>query len=238
MNMKNIVNIINFVRGVEPREGRNINLVQPVREQVRLLRENGLRGTFLLQYDAMLNDAYVEILKSCQDICELGVWLEIVQPLVENIGQTWKGRYPWDWYNDVGFLIGYQPEERIFLIDEIMSKFYKVFGYYPQSVGAWHVDAVSLAYLEEKYHIKACCICRDQVGTDGYTMQGGYFNQAYPQCTRGHTPRTVIFSRFSLLFSIGVRSSTPHSSALKIEKISTVEVAESERDEFECLQGT
>lgn len=178
--MKNIVNIINFIREVEPREGReHLNLVEPVEEQIALLRKYNLRGTFLLQYDALINDTYIELMKDCEDICEIGLWLEIVQPLVEKIGEKWNGRYQWDWYNDVGFLIGYEPELRIRLLDEAMETFKKIFGYYPESVGAWHLDAVSLAHLEKKYHIQACCICREQVGLDGYTLQGGYYHQAY-----------------------------------------------------------
>lgn len=177
--MKNIVNIINFVRAVEPRPGRNIDLPGTVREQIRLLRQNGLRGTFLLQYDALKDDVYIELMRSCADICETGIWFEIVQPLVEAVGEVWRGRYSWDWYSNVGFLIGYEPGVRRRLIDEAMETFRGIFGRYPGSVGAWHIDAVSMAYLAEKYHIKACCICRDQVGTDGYTMQGGYYNQAY-----------------------------------------------------------
>lgn len=178
--MKNIINIINFVRDVEPRPGREaLDLVEPVQQQICLLREHHLRGTFLLQYDALIDATYVSLMKGCQDICEIGLWLEIVQPLVEKIGQTWNGRYPWDWHNDVGFLIGYTPEVRIQLLDEAMHRFYETFGYYPSSVGAWHLDAVSLAHLEKTYHIKACCICREQVGMDGYTLDGGYYNQAY-----------------------------------------------------------
>lgn len=177
--MKNIVNIINFVRAVEPRPGRNIDLQGVVKEQIRLLRQNHLRGTFLLQYDALKDNDYIELMKSCEDICEAGIWFEVVQPLVEAVGEIWRGRYSWDWYNDVGFLIGYAPEIRRKLIDEAMETFREIFGDYPESVGSWHIDAVSMAYLAEKYHVKACCICRDQVGTDGYTMQGGYYNQAY-----------------------------------------------------------
>lgn len=177
--MKNIVNIINFVRGIEPREGRPWSLYEPVKEQVRLARENNLPSTFLLQYDAYTNDEYIELMKSCEDIAEIGIWFEVVQPLVEKIGEQWRGRYPWDWYNDVGFLIGYAPDVRLRLIDEAMNEFKRVFGYYPKSVGSWHIDAVSMKYLSEKYDILASCICRDQVGTDGYTMQGGYYNQAY-----------------------------------------------------------
>ena len=177
--MKNIVNIVNFVRGIEPRPGRNIDLVEPVREQLRAMRENNLKGTFLLQYDALLDDRFVSLVKENSDIAEVGLWFEIVQPLVENIGEVWNGRYPWDWYNDVGFSIGYEQKVRIKLVDGAMAKFKEIFGYYPKCVGSWHIDSVSMKHFSEKYNVSACCICRDQVGIDGYTMQGGYFNQAY-----------------------------------------------------------
>lgn len=177
--MKNIVNIINFVRGCEPRAKSNEFLLYFEEQLVRLARETGLPSTFLLQYDAFTKTEFAELMKSCEDICELGVWFEMCQELIEKVGETWRGRYPWDWWNDVGFLIGYEPEVRLRIIDEVMDRFKETFGYYPKSVGSWHMDAVSMKYLAEKYEVKACCICRDQVGTDGYTMQGGYYNQAY-----------------------------------------------------------
>jgi hypothetical protein len=54
-----------------------------------------------------------------------------------------------------------------------------VFGYYPKSVGSWYIDEVTLAYMADKYGIVASCNCKDQIGTDGYTLWGGYWNQAY-----------------------------------------------------------
>jgi hypothetical protein len=33
--------------------------------------------------------------------------------------------------------------------------------------------------MYDKYHIVASCNCKDQIGTDGYTLWGGYWNQAY-----------------------------------------------------------
>ncbi len=114
--MKNIINIINFIRAVEPRPGRNIDMQLPMREQIRLLRENNLRGTFLLQYDTLTDPSFDELIDDAATFCEIGLWLEIVQPQVEAAGLEWKGRYPWDWYNDVGFLIGYEPDQRFKLI--------------------------------------------------------------------------------------------------------------------------
>lgn len=61
--MKNIVNVINFIRGIEPRPGRNIDLVKPVREQIRIMKELHICGTFLVQYDALMNEEIVGLLK-------------------------------------------------------------------------------------------------------------------------------------------------------------------------------
>ncbi len=45
---RKIVNIINFIRGVEPRDPE-LDLLEPVVNQIRLLKEYGLSGTFLIQ---------------------------------------------------------------------------------------------------------------------------------------------------------------------------------------------
>lgn len=182
--MKKIVNIVNFIRGIEPRPGRNIDLVRPVREQIRIMKDLRIRGTFLVQYDALLNEEIVGLLKQRPEDSEVGLWLEVVQSQAEAAGIKWRGRFPWDWHNDVGFLIGYSVQERKRLIDVCIDKFKEIFGISPKVVGSWHIDAVSMRYLSEKYAIEACCICRDQIGTDGYTLQGGYYNQAYYPCKK------------------------------------------------------
>ena len=55
-----IVNIINFIRLCEPRDDRITEdvLYQTVVKQVDLLRRHRLGGTFLLQYDALLDARY------------------------------------------------------------------------------------------------------------------------------------------------------------------------------------
>lgn len=65
-----------------------------------------------MQYDTLCNEEIVELLRDIPKDSELGLWMEIVQPQVEEIGLKWKGRYPWDWHNDVGFLIAYEPSIR------------------------------------------------------------------------------------------------------------------------------
>lgn len=191
-----IVNIINFIRQVEPRIESITEdvLYETVVQQVRQLNEYKLPGTFLLQYDALINPRYQELLKKeLYPGSEIGGWWEITQPHVEAAGYTWRGRYPWDWHANVGFATGYSPEERRKLVDVYMEEFKSVFGNYPTAVGSWFIDAVTLAYLSDKYHIEASCNCKDQVGTDGYTMWGGYWNQAYyPSRKNAYMPAQTV----------------------------------------------
>lgn len=176
-----IVNIINFIRLLEPRDSAITEevLYNTVVNQVQLMQANKLGGTFLLQYDALMDARYQRLLKSLGKAFEIGAWWEIPQPLVEKAGLLWRGRFPWDWHADVGFSTGYTPEEREKLVDVYMDDFKKIYGYYPKSVGSWFIDAHTLNYLHSKYHIVASCNCKDQYGTDGYTLWGGYWNQAY-----------------------------------------------------------
>lgn len=187
-----IVNIVNFIRLLEPRDPAITEdvLYQTVVRQVDLMKKYHLRGTFLLQYDALMDPRYETLLRSLpRDSFEIGAWWELPEPLVEKAGIKWRGRYPWDWRADVGFSTGYSPAERERLIDVYMKDFFTVFGYYPATVGSWFIDAHSLGYMESKYHIVASCNCKDQYGTDGYTLWGGYWNQAYyPSKTNSYMP--------------------------------------------------
>ena len=179
---KRIVNIINFVRQCEPRIESITEdvLYETVVKQIEIMKRHELRGTFLLQFDALIDPRYQALFKGLPaESFEIGGWWEIMQPLVEQSGYEWRGRFPWDWHADVGFSTGYTPEEREKLVDTYMAEFKQVFGEYPKSIGSWFIDAHTLNYMYEKYGIVASCNCKDQVGTDGYTLWGGYWNQGY-----------------------------------------------------------
>jgi hypothetical protein len=181
-NHPRIVNIVNFIRLLEPRDSAITEdvLYQTVVKQVAIMKKYKLGGTFLLQYDALMDARYQKLLKSLRlNSFEIGAWWEIPQLLVERAGLKWRGRYPWDWRANIGFSTGYTPKERELLADVYMQDFKSIFGYYPQSVASWFIDAHTLEYLYQKYHIVASANCKDQYGTDGYTLWGGYWNQAY-----------------------------------------------------------
>lgn len=176
----NIVNIMNFVRGCEPRDPQ-MDLITPVKEELLLCKKYGYPNTFLMQYDALMRDDMVSLMKEADNNTEVGIWIEMARALTEKVGIKWRGRdgFDWDWYVNPGFLPAYTQSERKALIDEIMRKFKSRFGYYPKSAGSWLIDAYSMEYMQKEYNVSAFCICREQYGVDAYTLGGGYYNQAY-----------------------------------------------------------
>ena len=177
-----IVNIYNFVRNSDYRLANSEDvLYEATRQEIQLIKPTGLPATWALQYDALINPRYQKLFKEQLGTNgEIAAWWEIPRPLTEKAGLKWRGHnHEWDSTANVGFSPGYTPEERRKLVDVYMADFKAVFGYYPRTVGSWFIDEVTLAYMAERYGIAASCNCKDQVGTDGYTLWGGYWNQAY-----------------------------------------------------------
>lgn len=178
---KRIVNIVDFVRGTEPRDPTS-DLFLPTKMQMEIAKAERIPTTFLLQYDAMLRDDFRSLfLKEKAPYIEIGVWLENCRELIEKIGLKWNGRpgYDWDWYANVGFLEGYTTSQRKKIIDEVFGYFFSIFGYYPRVVGSWILDVSSIKYMVERYDVKGFCICREQYAVDAYTLWGGFYNGGY-----------------------------------------------------------
>ncbi|WP_197527750.1 hypothetical protein [Posidoniimonas polymericola] len=176
-----IVTIYNFIRNEDYRlrDSEEV-LLGATRRQVELFGKHELPVTWALQYDALINPKYQQLLKQhAGPNDEIAAWWELPRPLIEAAGIAWRGDHDWVSTANIAFSPGYTPAERRKIADAYMAKFKEVFGYYPRSVGAWYIDEVTLAYLSEEYGIVASCNCKDQIGTDGYTLWGGYWNQAY-----------------------------------------------------------
>ncbi len=176
-----IVNIYNFVRNSDYRIPNSEDvLYETTRQQIQLIKQANLPATWALQYDALINPRYQKLFKEqLGPNDEIAAWWEIPQPLAEKAGLKWRGQHEWDSTANVGFSPGYTPGERRKLVDVYMADFKAIFGHYPRTVGSWFIDEVTLAYMARQYGIIASCNCKDQVGTDGYTLWGGYWNQAY-----------------------------------------------------------
>ena len=178
-----IVNIYHFIRmsHQEPSTFLQADFDTIVR-QIRLLKQYGLPSTYALKYDALMNPCYQQLLRSETDANdEIAAWWEITEPLCRRAGVRFPGAQSdlFDERVDSAYSVGYDPDERCALVDAYMQDFAAVFGYYPKTIGSWVLDPVTIAYAQEKYGVIGAAICRDQLGTDGFTLWGGVPNGIY-----------------------------------------------------------
>lgn len=178
-----IVNIYNFIRmsHIEPSVFIQDDF-ETVKNQITLIRQYGFPATYALKYDALTDSRYQELLKTYsgkQD--EISAWWEITGELCRKASVTFRGAWTEDYDErvDSAYSIGYAPEERRKLVDAYMADFYQVFGFYPKTIGSWVLDTVTISHAAEKYGIVGTAICRDQMGTDGFTLWGGFPNGVY-----------------------------------------------------------
>jgi len=179
-----VVNIYNFIRKAHTDLGEFIlDDFETIRNQLILMKQYGLPGTYALKHDALTDPTYQALLKDYLDENdEISAWWEISSELCRRAGITFRDSRQEEEYDDrvdSAYSLGYAPEDRKRLVDAYMADFYAVFGKYPKTIGSWVLDNVTVSYAAEKYGIVGACICRDQLGTDGFTLWGGYPNGMY-----------------------------------------------------------
>ena len=183
MKKISIVNVYNFIRmsHQEPSEFLQADF-DTLAKQIRILKQYGLPSTYALKYDALMHPKYQELLLTEADANdEIGAWWEISEPLCKKAGVSFRGQESevFDERVNSAYSVGYTVEERKLLVDAYMEDFRTIFGYYPKTIGSWILDNVTISYAQEKYGIIGAAICRDQMGTDGFTLWGGMLNGAY-----------------------------------------------------------
>lgn len=183
MKKRVIVNIYNFVRmsHVEPSVFIQDDF-ETVKKQIILVRQYGFPATYALKYDALMEPRYQELMKTYTgEGDEISAWWEITEELCRKAGVTFRGAWTEEYDDRVNsaYSIGYMPEERRKLVDAYMADFHDVFGFYPKTIGSWVLDTVTISYAAEKYGVLGSAICRDQMGTDGFTLWGGFPNGVY-----------------------------------------------------------
>lgn len=178
------VNIYNFIRMSHMEPSRFIlDDFETVESQILLVKQFGFPATYALKYDALMEPRYQRLLKEQLDERdEISAWWEITRPLCERANVPFRGGKESEEYDervDSAYSIGYAPEERKRLVDAYMADFYDVFGKYPKTIGSWVLDTATLSYAAAHYGVLGGAICRDQLGTDGFTLWGGFPNGIY-----------------------------------------------------------
>jgi len=186
------INVVNFIRLVESRFP--MDMLQPVREQMALVRRHSLPATWLLQFDALVDGPFTGFLtQHMADNHEVGLWFEMNQKICAAAGIPWRGRSDYEWDPDptVAFTIGYTPAERIRLADTAMEAFHATWGRHPRSVASWNLDALVIQHLAGRYGVDAFAVCRDQIATDGFTIWGAPIAGYYPSKTNAWSPALI-----------------------------------------------
>ncbi|MDP3758598.1 MAG: hypothetical protein Q8Q86_02670, partial [Candidatus Daviesbacteria bacterium] len=170
-----------FVTLVNPVRGRNLwidKTINPLKDQYNLAKEYKVPVTWLLQYDALVDEEILKETKKFDPSHEIGVFLEVSPDYAQKARVIYPHAVPWFSPRAV-FLSGYSQSQRRSLIDKLFSEFKIKYGFYPKSVGAWWIDAGSLVYMKEKYGIVANMDVADQYSTDNYQVWGQYFSTPY-----------------------------------------------------------
>ncbi len=170
------VTLTNPVRGSE---GWLSKTQKPLDIPIKLYEESshsGLPSTWLLRFDAV-NDATISAFFSeligPDKLVSLGGLLEVTPKLTQKVNI-----YSGGGINET-FLSGYTPDQRLLIIDAFMSSFKERFGFFPRTVGAWHLDSFSLDYLKTKYSVQTAMILDDQYQMRGTRLWGGYIGSPY-----------------------------------------------------------
>lgn len=170
------VSIVNPVRGRDFWES-NESPVAPVREQKELIEQKGLTATWLLRPDILVDADLSKEFENGYEDSELGIFFEITPAFASWSGIEYSAGEKSD--SNRFFLSGYSLDERKKLIDSAFRLFQEKYGYYPKSVGAWHIDAFSAEYMSQNYDVEAVMLVADQYSTDRYRVWGAWWGVPY-----------------------------------------------------------
>jgi len=160
------------------------------RTQQQVAHENGLRTTIQMTYASLFNKEAVAIAK------------EHHQKYGDEIGSTFLGLQcqPFrDKFKSKELAIWlFSMEDKKKIVDEVIGKFYEVFGFYPTSTGSYYMDAELVNYIKEKYPmIKAAVATCWEEGPKAYwnannswytLLDGGPWNPWIPSKRNIHCP--------------------------------------------------
>ncbi|MCW1949732.1 MAG: hypothetical protein KIH89_004835 [Candidatus Shapirobacteria bacterium] len=149
-----------------------------VEYQKKIAIDNNFSVTWLIRPDYFLSKSENIFLNPEYKNDDLGIFLEVTPSWTKINNIEYKTNLPW-YHSQNIFLSGYNQNDRLRLIDTAMDNFKQIYGFYPKSVGAWHIDSFSAEYLVNKYDVNNFLICSDQTSTDGYQIWGGWWGIPY-----------------------------------------------------------
>ena len=158
--------------------------------QQDLVHEIGLKATILVTYEAMHHKHITEYIKQQEESYgdEIGIHLEGIQckTFQEKFGMDERALYL------------YTFEEKKMILTEIFTTFHDTFKRYPNSMGAYYIDAQTLQWIHTQYPtIQACIVSCFEEGVHMYEgnrnqwylfSEGGPWGTYYPSKNNSFCP--------------------------------------------------
>lgn len=181
MKKQALVNIYHFIRKSTYQDGVFTQEdFDTLKNEMDIIKQHHLPATYALKYDALMDERYIKLIKDTVEAeDEVAAWWEMTEALAKKAGVKWKGTDVIDLHVKAGYSLAYTPEERKAMLDVYMEDFKGIYGDYPKTIASWVMDIVSFTYAKERYGVIGGGLCRDQIGIDGFTLWGGYFNGPY-----------------------------------------------------------
>ena len=158
--------------------------------QQEAAHKNGLKTTIQITYASLFSKEIIRIAKEHHEKYgdEIGLSL-LGLPCKE-----FKAKYKTEDFC-IWMFSDKQKEE---IIDDVFSKFYEAFGFYPESTGSYFLDSYTINYIKKKYSSVKCAIatCWEEgpkayhtCNNSWYTfMDGGPWNPWIPSKVNSHCP--------------------------------------------------
>jgi hypothetical protein len=160
------------------------------RTQQQVAHDNGLRTTIQMTYASLFNEGAVAIAKEHHQRYGDEIGLTFLGIQCQEFRDKFKSKELAIWL--------FSMADKRKVVDEVLDKFYEVFGFYPTSTGSYYMDAELVNYIKEQYPMikVAVATCWEEgpkaywnANNSWYTLfDGGPWNPWIPSKRNIHCP--------------------------------------------------
>ncbi|MGG7077224.1 hypothetical protein [Clostridium sardiniense] len=158
--------------------------------QQEIAHENGFKTTIQMTYASLFNEEAINLAKEHHEKYGDEISLTLLGLPCKEFRDKYKTKDFCIWM--------FSMEDKISIVNDVFSKFYEVFGFYPESTGSYYMDAELTNYIKSKYPTVKCAVatCWEEgpkayrtCNNSWYTLfDGGPWNPWIPSKANTHAP--------------------------------------------------
>ncbi|MCX5775126.1 MAG: hypothetical protein NTV44_02025, partial [Firmicutes bacterium] len=162
--------------------------------QQEIAHKNGLKTTIQMTYASLFSDEAVALAKEHHRVYGDEIGLTLLGLPCKEFRDKYKTKDFCIWM--------FSWKDKVEIVTDVFSLFYKKFGFYPESTGSYYLDAELINFIKEKYPSVKCAIatCWEEgpkayhtTNNSWYTfLDGGPWNPWIPSKQNTHAPAANI----------------------------------------------